>query len=33
MENNPIAYTKGNYEVKNNGVEDVFIFQSRKKGK
>ena len=38
MENNPIAYsfwkniineyTKGNYEVKNDGIEDVFIFKS-----
>lgn len=41
MENNPIAYsfwkniineyTNGNYEVKNDGVEDVFIFNSDNK--
>jgi predicted acetyltransferase len=37
MENNPIAYafwkniineyTNGNYEIKNDGVEDVFLFR------
>ncbi len=39
MENNPIAYsfwknvinkyTNGNYIVKNDGIEDVFMFQSK----
>ena len=40
MENNPIAYsfwksiiseyTKGNYITKNNGIEDVFIFNNKR---
>lgn len=39
MENNPIAYsfwkniineyTKGNYIIKNDGIEDIFIFNSQ----
>ena len=39
MENNPIAYsfwkniineyTNGNYEVRNDGIEDVFIFNNK----
>ena len=41
MENNPIAYsfwkntvnnyTNGDYIIKNDGIEDVFMFKSRKK--
>lgn len=39
MENNPIAYsfwkniiteyTNGNYTIKNDGIEDVFIFNNQ----
>ena len=42
MENNHVAYlfwksiiteyTNGNYKIKNDGIEDVFIFKSRKIG-
>ena len=41
MENNQTAYafwesaiknyTNGNYQIKNDGIEDVFIFESRLK--